>query len=294
MRRLLKRLGANTPTAVPASGVRGAAGGPRSTSAPTPILTPDGKRRKTHVFRIVLSHSRKAYSEACFRQTTDDFTRLFGECLLVLRRRPPPLVIDNLKAAVTRADWFDPGTEPQAAIVRPALRHGDPPHEALYAAARGKIERGIGYVKNNGEGRTFAALARENRHLAHWEATVADTRIHRTTKRQVGRVFTGGRTGPLCCRCPASGSLRFKKALREVHRDGYVEVDKSYYSAPPEYVGRHVWARWDGRLVRLFNQRFEQIAMRCPLNFAGAIQHSIAAYRGREDQQAGARGRRIC
>ena len=40
-----------------------------------PIIGPDGKRRKTHVFRIVLSHSRKAYSEVVYRQTTDDFLR---------------------------------------------------------------------------------------------------------------------------------------------------------------------------------------------------------------------------
>ena len=40
-----------------------------------PVVGPDGKRRKTHVFRIVLSHFRKAYSEAVYRQTTDDFLR---------------------------------------------------------------------------------------------------------------------------------------------------------------------------------------------------------------------------
>ena len=40
-----------------------------------PVVGPDGKRRRTHVFRIVLSHSRKGYSEAVFRQTTDDFLR---------------------------------------------------------------------------------------------------------------------------------------------------------------------------------------------------------------------------
>ena len=38
-----------------------------------PIVSRDGKRRKTHVFRIVLSHSRKAYSESTYRQTTADF-----------------------------------------------------------------------------------------------------------------------------------------------------------------------------------------------------------------------------
>ena len=40
-----------------------------------------------------------------------------------------------------------------------------------------------------------------------------------------------------------------------------MEVAKAYYSAPPEYLGREVWVRWDARLVRIFNHRFEQIAV---------------------------------
>ena len=36
---------------------------------------------------------------------------------------------------------------------------------------------------------------------------------------------------------------------------------KAYYSVPPEYLGLTVWGRWDTRVVRVFNQRFEQIAM---------------------------------
>src|SRR5271157_1312051 len=38
-----------------------------------PIQMPDGQRRRTHVFRMVLSYSRKGYSEAVYRQTTDTF-----------------------------------------------------------------------------------------------------------------------------------------------------------------------------------------------------------------------------
>lgn len=37
------------------------------------IAGPEGKPRRTHVFRMVLSHSRKGYSEAVRRQTTEDF-----------------------------------------------------------------------------------------------------------------------------------------------------------------------------------------------------------------------------
>jgi hypothetical protein len=56
-----------------------------------------------------------------------------------------------------------------------------------------------------------------------------------------------------------------------VHLDGHVEVDKTYYSVPPEYVGRKVWVRWETRLVRIFNQRMEQIAVHArqqPGNFS--------------------------
>jgi hypothetical protein len=53
----------------------------------------------------------------------------------------------------------------------------------------------------------------------------------------------------------------FKEAQRKVNRDGHIEVAKAYYSVPPEYLGRQLWVRWDGRLVRIFNHRFEQIAL---------------------------------
>jgi hypothetical protein len=59
---------------------------------------------------------------------------------------------------------------------------------------------------------------------------------------------------------PAERFANFREAQRVVHRDGHVEVDKAYYSVPPEYLGRKVWTRWDQRLVRVFNHRFELLA----------------------------------
>lgn len=40
-----------------------------------PVIGVDGKRRRPHVLRVVLSHSRKGYSEAVDRQTTENFIR---------------------------------------------------------------------------------------------------------------------------------------------------------------------------------------------------------------------------
>ena len=53
----------------------------------------------------------------------------------------------------------------------------------------------------------------------------------------------------------------FEEARRTVHRDGYVEFQRAYYSVPPEYVGRQVWVRREARLMRVFNTRREQIAL---------------------------------
>jgi hypothetical protein len=53
----------------------------------------------------------------------------------------------------------------------------------------------------------------------------------------------------------------FTEARRSVHRDGYVEFQRAYYSVPPEYVGRQVWVRHETRLVRIYNLRREQIAL---------------------------------
>jgi transposase len=100
---------------------------------------------------------------------------------------------------------------------------------------KGKVEAGVKYVQNNALARhMFNGLAAENYRQALWEATVADTRIHSTTKQQVGRVFAESERAalfPLLCELFAN----FQEAERKVNRDGHVEVAKAYYSAPPEY-----------------------------------------------------------
>ncbi|MBI4830603.1 MAG: hypothetical protein HY801_03410, partial [Candidatus Lindowbacteria bacterium] len=104
------------------------------------------------------------------------------------------------------------------------------------------------------------SLAEEKQFLIEWERDVADTRIHGTTRKQVRRVIQEVKR-PALQPLPPEPFPFYHEGRRKVHRDGHVEVDKSYYSVPPEYLGREVWVRWDSRLVRVFNSRFEQIAV---------------------------------
>jgi transposase len=221
----------------------------------------EGRRKRPHLFRVVLSHSRKAYSEVVWRQTTESFIRCLENTFRYFGGVPKTLVIDNLRAAVTQADWYDPELNAKVAEfcghygtvvlpTRPAMPHH-----------KGKIEAGVKFAQNNAlKGRTFASLAEQNLFLQAWEHGVADTRIHGTTRQQVGKVFEAVERAQLLP-LPAGLFPVFEEAPRTVHRDGYVELKRAYYSVPPEYVGRQVWVRWESRLVRIFNQRREVIAL---------------------------------
>jgi len=221
----------------------------------------NSKRRGTHVLRTVLSHSRKGYSESVFRQTTESFIRSLENAFWDFGGVPQTVVIDNLRAAVKKADWYDPELNPK---IQSFCEHYGTvilPAKPYMPRHKGKAESGINYVRSNAlKGRKFTSLAAQNHHLQDWERNVADTRIHGTTRQQVGKVFREVER-PALLPLPTGRFPFFDEAQRSVHRDGHVEIEKAYYSVPPEYVGRRVWVRWDGRMVRVFSRRMEQIAV---------------------------------
>jgi transposase len=221
----------------------------------------EGRRRRPHVLRVVLSHSRKGYTEVFWQQTTENFIRGLENAFRAFGGVPKTLVIDNLRAAVNKADWFDPEINPK--VLSFAEHYGTVimPTKPRMPRHKGKVEAGVKYIQDNGlAGRKFEALSAQNLYLTHWEETVADTRIHGTTRQQVRTLFETVERAKLLP-LPAGLFPVFNEAPRKVHRDGYVEVAKAYYSVPPEYVQRQVWARWDAKLVHVYNDRRQSIAI---------------------------------
>ena len=217
------------------------------------LVGAEGKKTKTWIFRIVLSHSRKAYSEAVLRQNTETFLRCLENAFRHFGGGTLTINLDNLKAAVLKADWADPELNPKR--IDFARHYGTTilPCLPRVPEHKGQVESSVKYVKNNAlAGRTFAALAEVNQFLLHWEKTVADGRIHGTTKRQVAELFHLEK--PFLTPLPSSLFPCFQEAPRTVHRDGHVEVAQAFYRVPPEYLQREVWARFDSRAVRIFIQ----------------------------------------
>ncbi len=174
---------------------------------------------------------------------------------------PRTLVIDNLKAAVTRDDWFDPELNPK--VLDFARHYGFVflPTRPYTTRHKGKVESGIKYVKNNAlKGRVFTSLAEQNRCLSDWERQVADTRLHGTTRQQVGKLFAEVER-PALQPLPTARFPLYHEGRRTVNRDDHIEVARAYYSVPPEYLGRQVWVRWDARMLRISNDSLTQIAV---------------------------------
>ena len=217
------------------------------------LLPSEGKKRKTWIFRLVLSYSRKAYSQAVLRQDTETFLRCIEAAFRQFGGSTLTINLDNLKAAVLKADWADPELNPKLmdfgrhyrTTIMPCLP-GVPEH-------KGKVENSVAYVKENAlAGRKFSSLAELNLALANWEKTVADLRIHGTTKRQVAQLFVVEK--PALQPLPALVFACFREGPRTVHRDGHVEVEKAFYHVPPEYLRQDVWVRYDSREVRIFTK----------------------------------------
>jgi transposase len=240
-----------------------------------PVVDGDGKRRRPHLFRAVLSHSRKGYCEVVTRQDTEAFIRCVENAFRHFGGVTRTTVVDNLKAAVLEADWFDPNLNPKLAEFARFYGTVILPTQPARPEHKGKIEAGIKFAQNNAlKGRSFASLAEQNLFLSDWERTVADTRIHGTVRQQVATLFAAERVALL----PLPDSLfpSFVEARRKVHRDGHVEFDKAYYSVPPEYLGREVWVRAEARVIRVLNHRLEVIAAHArsqPGRFATADVH---------------------
>lgn len=102
------------------------------------------------MFRIVPSYLRKGYREAVMRQDTETFLRCLENGFHYFGGVAAVLNLDNLKAAVLKADWYDPAIHPKLAdfcrhygVCVVPCRPAAPQH-------KGKVASGVKYVRNNG------------------------------------------------------------------------------------------------------------------------------------------------
>ncbi len=225
------------------------------------LMTATERAGEAGSFGWCLSYSRKGYSEAVQRQDTETFLRCLENAVRSFGGAPLLLNLDNLKAAVLRADWFDPEINPKLAEFCRHYGMSVLPCRPVYGPST-RAKWNVGWP-------TCVTTRSKAAASAHSTPPIC---ICKSGKR---RWPTPAFTGPRASKWPAALPKRrvhlqplpsmifpaYQEARRTVHRDSYVEVARAYYEVPPEYIGREVWVRWDGRCVRVFNDRLQQVQM---------------------------------
>ncbi len=193
----------------------------------------NGKRRQPHCRRAVLESFAQGLWRSGWRQTSENFLRCLENAFRSFGGVTATVVIDNLKAGVIRADWYDPELNPK---LEEFARHYNAIHSSDQAGdapaqGQGGVSRQV-CAEQRGQGADLRSLTAQNAYLADGKRAVSDTRIHGTTRRQVGKLFEEVERHALQ-RLPANLFPVFEETARTVRRDGYVEFKKAYSAAPP-------------------------------------------------------------
>jgi transposase len=198
----------------------------------------EGRWRPVSAFLFTLGYSRALALEFVVSCDMEHFLQCHLNAFAALGI-PETLLYDNLKTGIL-------GRRPDGAPIFPgrfldfALRHDFQPRfcRPYRARTKGKVERSVGYVRQNFWVRVAEAVARReldlgglNGRAREWARTVANARVHGTHGEVVAARYAAEAPflGTLAGRPPYDTAYH---ALRRVGRDGWVAYRGQTYQAP--------------------------------------------------------------
>ncbi len=252
------------------------------------IVRIGGQPVKVFLMTAVLGYSRRLYCRAFLAQRQDDWLEGLEGAFRHFGGLPQQILCDNASPLVISHDRqsgqvvWNPGFETfcrDRGLTPKACR-------PRRARTKGKIERGVGYVKRNAlAGRSFASFGDLQRHLAWWIVEVADERVHGTTREKPNVRFERDERRTLQPLPVRPLAVRTRRLKRRVSADCFVDVDTVRYSAPHWHVRETVevlikedrvdiWLR--GRCIAEHVRCYEPFAwVRNPAHFEGLFRSEL-------------------
>ena len=208
--------------------------------------------RKVWLFSLVLGYSRLIWARFVAHQDLQTVLRCHMAAFGSLGGVPREILYDRMKTAVI-------GEDDQAhivynrALIDFARHYGFHPKACrpYRAKTKGKVERPFRYIREDFYlARSFRNLDDLNAQLAHWLGTVANPRVHATTRRVVNEAFAEEKLvlQPL----PLVPFRAVLKLERRVSHEGMVSVGGNFYSVPDATRKRVVEVHSLADEIRLF------------------------------------------
>ncbi|NQT19416.1 MAG: IS21 family transposase, partial [Planctomycetes bacterium] len=204
-----------------------------------------GGRRCISFFVMVLCHSRMMYVELSMGEAAEHWLSAHRNAFTAFNGVPRRVMVDNCKTAV-----ITPGAMGRSTVFNPAYldfaaHYGFKPVACNVGRPneKGRVEQGVGYVKTSFlAGREPASLVAMAPALTHWLNTVANVRIHGTTKKRPVDLFAETEKDVLLPlpvgphECAATKSVTANNRFR-------VTMDTNRYSIPSRYASQRVSTR---------------------------------------------------
>lgn len=211
-----------------------------------------GAERILWLFTMVLGHSRWIWGRFCATQDLQTVLRCHIDAFAAMGGSPSELLYDRMKTAVI-------GESAEGVIAyNPSLvgllsHYGAVPRACrpYRAQTKGKIERPYRYIREDFFlARTFRDLDDLNAQFDDWRTTVANARIHATTRRVVEEHFAEEQ--PALTTHPAMPYSAVLTIERRVSREGMVSVGGNLYSVPDTTRKRLLDVQSHPQEIRIF------------------------------------------
>ena len=219
----------------------------------------DGLKVKVWGFCMVLSNSRKGFYCLVTDQSIPSFIKCHTLAFEYYCGVPQSVRLDNLKAGVITPDFYEPVYQEEYA--RYLDYYGSKPIacRARTPEHKGKVERGIAYLKDNflkrydDQNLDYYELERK---LALWIENICNVRKHGTTRKIPSEVFNLEERNTLA----PLPSLRYNYPmieLRKVDSYGHIHHLYNFYSVPYYMKGSELVVKITGNILRVYEGQLE-------------------------------------
>jgi len=199
-------------------------------------LNVGGKARKAWVFIMVLGYSRYMYAKIVLDQSVKTFIWCHIGAFRYFGGVPQVIKIDNLKAAVIEADFYEPLIQRTYAEFAKHYGFLPEPCRVYTPTDKGKVESAVKYVKENClKHREFTDIEEAETFLTNWLETIANQRVHGTTHKVPATLFHQHELKNLGD-LPTTDFTMSASDTAIVGLQCHINHGSNYYSVPYQYI----------------------------------------------------------